>query len=131
MTSVEQLGISGAELKTGLQELGIPPSWFAEHCGVTMRTVVRWFDSPYVAEPIAEKLADLVDQADSIVLGLYRSKLSEGAPYVLQTYRTDDEFAQVAALLSVPPIAAWHRAVIGRVRARLREDGLEATIKYG
>jgi hypothetical protein len=54
--------MTGATLKTTLGALGLPPSWFADKLGVTMRTVVRWFDSDTVSQKVAGELDKLSEQ---------------------------------------------------------------------
>jgi hypothetical protein len=129
----QALQLTGANLKTTLQGLGLPPEWFAQHCGVTKRSVFRWFDSPtleHVELPVAEKLDALIAQANSFVDMLWGAAVAAGEPYTLKTFRTDKEFAPVAERLGVPNVASWHRALVVQARDRLRESGHEPVIEY-
>ena len=121
--------LSGAELKVRLGGLGLPPSFFAEKCGVTMRTVVRWFDSA-VVPPAA---ADLLDKLDERTLAEMQTMLDKvekdtkvGQANELVTYRTD---GSVSSKHGKWP-ASWHRALTFRVLEHLEAQGRTVTVTY-
>lgn len=100
----------------------MPPSWFAQHMDVILRTVVRWFDSKEI--PAAAELAvnELVAKADFLVEDM--SKPRRVDDIVLYTYRID------ADCRTDPPVAGWHRAVTYRAANKLSEAGYRVTIEY-
>jgi len=137
--SIQTTTTTGAELKVRLTGLGISPGWFAEQCGVAMRTVVRWFDGGFVeakVEDLLEELSaltvksmmDMLDEIDE------ETKDEEGSHVTLLTYRTDAEFASKftgrKTIGSIQPPASWHRALTFRVWEHLRASGHEVSIEY-
>jgi hypothetical protein len=124
--------LSGAQLKVTLNGLGLPPSFFAEKLGVTMRTVVRWFDGDTVPPSAVECLDNLVDRTakkiDEIVA---KAKVpSEGLmfsqPVTLRTYRTDGNIGTRDGKWP----ATWHRLVTFRAMERLWDQGRDVTVEY-
>lgn len=116
--------ISGAELKVRLGGLGLPPTWFAERVGVTMRTVVRWFDG----EDVSPNVADELENVSEITLKEMH-KMVEKANIVdntvtLKTYRTDDEYSS-----RIWP-ASWHRALTFRLLEHFRAQDYSVHIQY-
>lgn len=112
--------ISGPELKTTLQGLGIPPSWFADRVGVTMRTVVRWFDTDAVPARAASEL----DKLNASTLTEMRQVLSRSQKNgVVRTYRTDKDLDD-----GLP--ASWHRALTFRVIDHLKTHDLPVRVRY-
>jgi len=111
--------MSGAELKVQLTGLGLPPSWLAEQLGVTMRTVVRWFDIDEVpASAIHE-----IEQVSALTLDEMRRMLSEIDGGVVHTLRTDDDSPD-----GLP--ASWHRALTFRVLEHLHASGTDVAVAY-
>lgn len=117
--------MTGAELKVRLGGLGLPPSWFADMMGVTMRTVVRWFDGavvPFNAAQAIDKIEDnTLDEMHSII-----DKVPHDRPVVLTTYRTDGE---VASKHGKYP-ASWHRALTFRLMEHFEAQGDDVVIEY-
>lgn len=116
--------MTGARLKVSLGALGLPPSWFASRMGVTMRTVVRWFDSDTVSEKVAaelEKLSDLTLAAMRETVG--STTPDDGNPVVLHTYRTDADTPN-----GMP--ASWHRALTFRIMEHLKQQGKTVEVHY-
>jgi len=116
--------MTGATLKTTLSALGIPPSWFAKKMGVTMRTVVRWFDS----DVVSGKVADQLEALEQLTLERMREMVKEAKPtkqmglIQLETYRTD------ADIDGMP--ATWHRALTFRVMEHFRMQGKTVKVEY-
>jgi hypothetical protein len=48
--------MSGAEMKTVLDGLGLTSTWFAEYVGVASRTVARWFDGADIPPRVVDIL---------------------------------------------------------------------------
>ncbi len=115
--------MSGAELKTKLEGLGLAPSWFGHEMSVTMRTVVRWFDLDEVAADVAEEIEILsertVDEMRKMLAGID----DDAETVVLRTYRTDKEFTG-------PWPASWHRSLTFRVLDHLKAQGRSVTVEY-
>lgn len=114
--------MTGAEFKTSLGALGLPPSWFADRMGVTMRTVVRWFDGESVSPRVAaelEKLSELtiLEMSDMVMCA------GDDNPVTLRTYRVDSEIDG-----DMP--AEWHRALTFRVMEHFRAQGKTVTVEY-
>lgn len=120
-------GMTGAELKVALQALGLPPSWFAEHMRVTMRTVVRWFDGTAVSSDIAVAVDALSDQALAEMRKMVKAA-GNADPVTLHTYRTDGEFKAEWPDTDKP--ASWHRALTFRVMEHLKAEGKIVNVEY-
>lgn len=113
--------MSGAELKTRLGGLGLPPSWFGARVGVTMRTVVRWFDGADVAPEVAaevEKLSAATLEEMRKMIG----KLPDADTITLRTHRTDKTIKNWPS--------SWHRALTFRVMEHLQAQGKTVNIEY-
>lgn len=117
--------VSGAELKVVLGGLGLPPSWFADRCNVTMRTVVRWFDGETVSADVASELERLCERTLDEMRKMLADIDDDATDVVLKTYRTDEEYTN---LLGYP--ASWHRMLVFRVREHLEADGKSVTVEY-
>jgi hypothetical protein len=118
--------MTGADLKTVLGGLGIPPSWFASQMNVTMRTVVRWFDGDQVSSDVIAKVEFLCDRTEKEMRKMLSgSRESDDGVVTLQTYRTDDEFTST---LNWP--ASWHRMLVFRLREHLEAQGKTVTVEY-
>jgi hypothetical protein len=116
--------MTGATLKTTLGALGLPPSWFADKMGVTMRTVVRWFDSDTVSEKVAGELEKLSEQTLAAMRETVGSITpNDGNPVVLHTYRTDADTPN-----GMP--ASWHRALTFRLMEHFRQQGKTVEVQY-
>jgi hypothetical protein len=116
--------LTGAALKVRLGGLGLPPSWFADRIGVTMRTVVRWFDGEIINPQVPEEL----DRLEAMTVEEMRKiidKIGDDDPVTLRTYRTDEEFVNARNLP-----ASWHRALTFRVLDHLRASGVRVEIEY-
>ena len=117
--------LSGAELKVRLGGLGLPPSFFAEKAGVTMRTVVRWFDT----DPVPYAATDMLGQLDALTLAeMHRvlDKLGDDNDVTLVTYRTD---GSVSSKHGKWP-ASWHRSLTFRLLEHLEAQGRNVTVTY-
>lgn len=117
---------TGAELKVALGGLGLPPSWFADHMGKTMRTVVRWFDGDVVSNDIAVELERISERALDEMRRMIADVDDDADPVVLKTYRTDSE---VSTKHGKWP-ASWHRMVTFRVAEHLRATDRDVRIEY-
>lgn len=121
--------MNGPELKVRLGGLGLPPSWFAERLGVTMRTVVRWFDG----EDVAPLVAAEVSRLDSLTITEMRKVIEkigdvkEGDTVKLTTFRTDEEFPKRG---KVHWPASWHRQLSFRVLEHLEAQGAAVRVEY-
>lgn len=116
--------MSGATFKTTLGALGLPPSWFAERMGVTMRTVVRWFDGETVSPKVAAELEKLADATLSEMSDMVDRVGDGDDPVVLKTYRVDSEMTDN----DMP--AEWHRALAFRVMEHFKAQGRAVTMEY-
>ena len=127
--------VTGAELKTTLEGLGIPAPWFAEYVGVSGRSVFRWFDGTPIPQRITDELARLhVYTADEVarvcsqVLDGVEQMHPGDSTVVLNTYRTDDEAFGAKSDLALP--ASWFRNVAFRAMEHLRANGYVVRIEY-
>lgn len=123
MTTAEQL-MPGAELKLRLGGLGIPPSWFATRLGVTMRTVVRWFDGDVVEPRVAAELESLSETTVAEMLKIINKIPDEGL-VVLKTYRTDKAYANKRGMP-----ATWHRMLVFRLWEHFTAQEREVVVRY-
>lgn len=125
--------MTGAELKARLGGLGLPPRWFGDRLGVTMRTVVRWFDGDHVEPRVADEIDLLSNQTLEEMLKIVeqantRLESLPDEPVVLQTYRTDADMPHRGPFRGMP--ASWHRALVFRVWEHLRTEGHDVRIEY-
>lgn len=111
--------MTGAELKVSLQGFGVSPGWFGKRCGVTMRTVVRWFDLDEIPERAVAELKLLSAET----LAEMRAMIGADNTAILRTYRTDND------IWGGHP-ASWHRALTFRVLEHLRAQGREVRVEY-
>lgn len=118
--------MSGAELKTRLDGLGLPPSWFGDRMGVTMRTVVRWFDGPDVSPEVREEIERLsamaIEQMTEMLTDV--GDLEAGAPVTLYTFRTDKEYGDHGWP------ASWHRHLTFRLTEHFESQGHVVAVEY-
>lgn len=131
MTMVKTM--SGAELKTRLGGLGLPPSWFADRLNVTMRTVVRWFDSPSVAPEVIDELEALSSTAVDEMRRMLKRVKEIDNEIILSTYRTDEEYLTEQPDLPkgcAPWPASWHRQLTFRVMEHLQAQGHTVVVRY-
>lgn len=117
--------VTGAELKTRLGGLGLPPGWFGARMGVTMRTVVRWFDGDSVAPEVAEQLEEL----SALAVTQMTEMLADVAPdeddfVTLYTFRTDGTYGDHGWP------ASWHRMLTFRLREHFEAQGNTVSIEY-
>jgi hypothetical protein len=128
------MSMSGAEFKTILGALGLPPSWFAGKMDVTMRTVVRWFDGDEVSSAVEAEIAEL----EATTLEMMREVMantvtSRGGVAMLHTYRTDEEFMGpyfVDDEFNGNMPASWHRQLVFRVMEHLKAQGKTVSVEY-
>lgn len=120
--------MTGAALKVTLGGLGLPPSWFAKRVGVTMRTVVRWFDGDNVPPRVATEIAALQKMTLDEMRKTVSAVSSTDSVVRLWTYRTDKELTNSVPIKGLP--AAWHRALTFRVAEHLRAQGRSVTVEY-
>lgn len=132
------MSMSGAEFKTILGALGLPPSWFAGKMDVTMRTVVRWFDGDGVSEGVEAEIKGL----ESLTLEMMREVManavtSRGGVVMLHTYRTDEEFMgpyfvgdEFGGTFNGNMPASWHRQLTFRVMEHLKAQGKTVSVEY-
>lgn len=116
--------MTGAELKVTLEGLGISPGWFAARLGISMRTVVRWFDLPTLDEAAHTELRLLEEKTVAEMVSML-GKIKEGKPIRLKTYRTDKEYRSKMAWP-----ASWHRSLTFRVLEHLRAQGEDVSVVY-
>lgn len=135
--ATEAAPMTGASFKTTLGALGLPPSWFAERMGVTMRTVVRWFDGDTVSPKVAAELEKLSDATLSEMSDMVDRVGDGDDPVILKTYRVDGEFEQAdtsygrklpSKFHAMP--AEWHRALTFRVMEHFKAQGRTVRIEY-
>lgn len=117
--------MTGAELKVTLNGLGLAPSWLADRMGVTMRTVVRWFDGDRIPAAVPALLDQISKATVDEMLGMVESiEPDADGVVVLRTYRTDSEFDD-----SDWP-ASWHRMLVFRVMDHFRAQGNTVIVEY-
>lgn len=121
--------VTGSELKLTLQALGLSAPWFANRMGVTMRTVVRWFDGDVVPAKAADALQSLHDMTLQTMQNMVREAGDQGR-VTLSTYRTDEEFVQFYEFGNQTLPASWHRALTFRVVEHLRASGHTVVVVY-
>lgn len=125
MTQTETKSLTGAELKVALSGLGLPPTWFANRVGVTMRTVVRWFDGGPIPAEVVDEVSKLSELTVAEMVKMVQAVDDSQVPIVLQTYRVDKEFKSKQ---NWP--AEWHRQLTFRVKEHFEAEGHNVTIEY-
>ena len=114
--------MTGAELKTLREALGLSAQWLADRAGVAQRTVSYW-ESGTAAVPT--DVEDLVNSLDltlkrvvsEVVVQCRRQVREHGAPedVTLRRYRSDaDLWANRPDMQGVP--VAYHAAMLSRVK---------------
>lgn len=117
--------MTGAELKVALGGLGLPPSWFADRCHVTMRTVVRWFDGEGVSPEITAEVIKLEERTLAEMQKMVAAVEPDvDGDIVLRTYRTDEEYHN-----KTWP-ASWHRQLTFRLREHFEAQGNIVVVEY-
>jgi hypothetical protein len=117
--------MTGAELKVKLNGLGLAPSWLADRMGVTMRTVVRWFDGDRIPSRVPADLEQVAEATlDEMRKMVDTIEPSSDGTVVLRTYRTDDEFGDK----QWP--ASWHRMLVFRVLEHFKAQGNTVIVEY-
>ena len=121
--------MTGAELQTIREYLGLSTRWLADYLDVGERKVMRWEDEDLqIPDAISGLVDDLYQEADQLVRWLaaeYRFKIrkQEGRGVVLTTYRTDAEFREALedrgyGNYQMYP-SRWHRMLCARVIDRV------------
>lgn len=120
--------MSGAELKTSLEGLGLPPSFLAQRLNVTMRTIVRWFDGEAVPLKAQEEVTELGLMTLNEMRRMVKAAVADSDGIVqLHTYRTNKEIED-APITGLP--ASWHRSLTFRVVEHLRTQGKTVRVEY-
>ena len=129
--------MTGAELKTLRESLGLSVAWLAVQAGVQERTV-RYWESGRVAVPvdvagliarIEASTGEHVAQALAVVAETTADQGAAPESVDLRRYGTDDELWRAHPGLRPLP-ATWHAATLARVRRALAEQGVPARIEY-
>lgn len=114
--------MNGAALKVALGGLGLPPTWFAEKMGVTMRTVVRWFDGGDVSAEVAAEIDRLQELALQEMIDIVNEWNEKPGVVELKTFRTDKQTEGWPA--------TWWRQITFRVREHFEAQGRSVTVVY-
>lgn len=114
--------MTGAELKTVLGGLGLPPTWFAERMHVTMRTVVRWFDGAEVSPEVSAEIDALQEIALQEMLEIVAEWDEKTGVVELKTFRTDKQTEGWPA--------TWWRQITFRVKEHFEAQGRSVTVVY-
>lgn len=103
--------ISGAELRSYTEAMGLSVAWLSKRWGSTESTIKNWMLGAHdVPERIAEDVRSMMDDTDTALDALIDS-LTPGA--VLPTYRTDREYREALGD-EAPYNAPWHRTLCAR-----------------
>ena len=134
--------MTGAELKTLLESLGLSVQWACEHIagGVSKRTFEYWLSgrdgsTPAVPEDVAANVLELermaVRAASESVGQAQLTRAKRGAPEVVELYRyrTDAEMWEAHPEMRTLP-ATYHAAMLARSRALLLEQGFTVEIQW-
>jgi len=116
--------MTGAELRTMREYLGLSSLWLARYLKVNERKVTRWeMGELPIPDGVAAEVDDLYDEANAKVdelVAKYRPIVQEhsGQDVEIVTYRTDDEYwretNQPGVGIDRLP-ARWHRMICARV----------------
>jgi hypothetical protein len=126
MTAVPAM--TGAELQSIREYLGLSTKWLADYLEVGERKVMRWEDEEMqIPNPVTGLVDDLYQEADTLVRWLvaeyrWRVKCHDGSGVVLKTYRTDRHFAdslRKKGYAMNPYPSRWHRMLCARVIDRV------------
>lgn len=119
------VALTGPMLKVTLNGLGLSPNWFAKRMGVTMRTVVRWFDGDKIPSKVTSEIDSLCERTvDEMRTMVDETSADEDGHVTLRTYRTDEEFRDP----EWP--ASWHRMLTFRVMEHFRAQGNTVSVEY-
>lgn len=119
MTLPVVAAMTGAELRTVREFLGLSTNWLAQYLEVGERKIMRWEAAEVpIPDGVAAQVDDLYEEAATIVsrlVGKYRAlvKANDGNDVEILTYRTDEDYWAVIGDAKFP--ARWHRMLCARV----------------
>jgi len=122
---MNDMKMSGAELKVRLTGLGLTPNWLADHIGVSVRTVHRWCNEPVAPYAAAAAVWMISQRSDEELGRLIEQAHTTG---VIRTQRTDRDIPHEQAALHLP--AAWHRAIASKALEHARAAGITVTVSH-
>lgn len=131
------MSMTGAELKSDVEALGLTSQWLADHFNVQKRTVDYWMSGRFrVPDDVAQfvaaqetKVQSIIQRAMASVDALTADRLDAPEIIGLVRYRTDAElWRHHPDMIGVP--ASYHAATISRVRRALWARGLPSVIVW-
>ena len=125
--------MSGAELKTLREALGLPVSWLADRAGVRERTANYWESGKsQIPEDVAKLVTDLdkaFDERVSLAVRDYGKYGAQDPEIVLVRYRTDEDLRRYMPEFADLP-ATCHAALLNRAKKALEQAGASVRIVY-
>lgn len=131
--------MTGAELKTLREALGLPVNWVAKIMGVQDRSVNYWEAGRYpVPRDVRDTLLELenilnslVDRHEEEILKILVQQPVQPKNVTLLRYRTDDDLYRFQPDFknSLLP-TTYHAALLARLSRRLAQKGINASIVY-
>lgn len=130
------MGMSGAELKTLRESIGLPARWIADMTNMDLRTVQYWeVDKNPIPDIVEKMLIELVDAIENkaILMAKYiiENRDPSGLPCKLIRYKSE-----TALWLTDPDLGErkipvnCYAIILARVRRILRNNGINVTIQY-
>lgn len=125
--------MTGAELKTLREALGLSAAWLARSSSVKERTISYWeAGAAPVPEDVAQKIVDMKALADGLFSNFSQMlKTAQPGKTVLLRYRTNADLweSQPDFLISDLP-TTFHAVILQRVKDFAESIGIKTTIIY-
>lgn len=124
--------MTGADLKTLRESLGLPAQWVADQAGVRLRTAQYWESEGFrVPEDVAARLSDIDRRFDEVAAAAVEEWQTHGrdGEVVLLRYKTDADLWQFRHDMKPLP-ASSHAALLSRARRKLEAAGASVSIRY-
>lgn len=113
-----QFELTGAELRVTRDQLGFSPEDAHSFLHVGHKTYRKWErgDAP-IPRGVAESVTSFSDH--TALLAAFQARLLRRTAVTLHAYRTQEDFAAALPDLAAWLPVSWHRALVGRVAAKV------------
>ncbi|MDW5419131.1 DUF1870 family protein [Iodobacter sp. CM08] len=128
--------MSGAELKTLRESIGLPARWIADMTNMDLRTVQYWevdkFPIPEIVENLLIELVDAIENKAILMAKNIIANRDPSAPSCkLIRYKSETALWLTDHDLGVRKIPVnCYAIMLARVRCILRNNGINVTIQY-
>lgn len=130
------MGMSGAELKTLRESIGLPARWIADMTNMDLRTVQYWeVDKNPIPDIVEKMLIELVDAIENKAIlmakHIIENRIPSGPPWKLIRYKSETALWLTDPDLKERKIPVnCYAIILAKVRLILRNNGINVTIQY-